>query len=613
MSKPKRRPAVDRIGPDSPALRRSALLLTATLSLLVPLGGTAKPLPPAVDYSLSPELVGGVLKALKVEVRFRADEDGTTEFVWVDHWAGDRALSRWARDFTVAGARSVQAQGGGRWRIGSAPGAALIVRYRVISAYDHDPTVDDSTQSKPVVRPHWFYAVGEALFGRPEEHDDAPATFAWVGAPRGFGFASDLEHLAGPDRLTRRPGSLGEVLNSVVIGGRDLQVAGSLTGTSNVRVATVGHFAFSAADLDAMARRVIGMERRFWGEDNSKPFLVTAIPIKSLPARMSLSGTGRGDAFALWIDESAPLKMIRVMLAHEYFHTWNPAALGGADHTSERVQTNYWFSEGFTDYYARALAIRSGLVTPDAFAAAWNEMLLAYAASPVRAEPNARADADFWKDDVSSMLSYQRGAMLAAIWNARLRAISGGRNGLDDVLRAQKAAQREGGSGAAISFASLARRFGLEIAPDVARYLDRGEPITLPADVFGPCAEVVSETRPVYDRGFDGEATARNGMVVAGVDPSSKGYLAGLRNGMKLLAREAGEPGDSLAPYALRVEDQGRQRAIRYLPQGAATLAVQQVRLTPKRGPGCKATLSGLGPGESRRQGAGVHDSALEP
>ncbi|RSU47346.1 M61 family peptidase, partial [Sphingomonas sp. S-NIH.Pt15_0812] len=72
----------------------------------------------------------------------------------------------------------------------------LTVSYHVVSAYDHDPTVDDSEQPRPVIRPTWFYAVGNALFGYPAGREDAPATFDWSSAP-GIGFASDLEHLAG--------------------------------------------------------------------------------------------------------------------------------------------------------------------------------------------------------------------------------------------------------------------------------------------------------------------------------------------------------------------------------------------------------------------------------
>ena len=106
----------------------------------------------SVAYRLTPDLKDGALQALDVEVRFHAVGD-RTEFKWVDGWAGDDAIWRWARDLRVEGARGVAGEGKGRWRIDAPPGAALVVQYRVVSALDHDPTVeDDDLQPKPIIR-----------------------------------------------------------------------------------------------------------------------------------------------------------------------------------------------------------------------------------------------------------------------------------------------------------------------------------------------------------------------------------------------------------------------------------------------------------------------------
>jgi predicted metalloprotease with PDZ domain len=222
-------------------------------------------------------------------------------------------------------------------------------------------------------------------------------------------------------------------------------------------------------------------------------------------------------------------------------------------------------------------------------------MLLAYGASPERRSPNTRVVEAFWSSDAVQKLPYQRGAMLAAIWNARLRAKSHGRVGLDDVMRAQKAAAAKRSVDAAALFPRIARRFGLDVSEDLKRFVDQGAPLTLPQDVFGPCARVVEEERPIFSRGFDSEATAKAGMRVVGTDPASPAYAAGLRDGMTVVARVEGQPGDSLKPYALQVDDHGARKVIRYLPQGAAKVRVQQVRLTAGAGATCATTLSGLG------------------
>jgi predicted metalloprotease with PDZ domain len=569
--------------------------------LSVPLlGSAAAPSPTPVRYSLTPELSEGAITALKVEVRFRADPTGTTDFRWQDGWAGERRLWQWARDFRVAGATAVEANGDGQWRIQAAPGAELTATYRIVSAYDHDPTIEDTDQPKPVIRPRWFYAVGNALFGYPANRENAPAAFHWSGAPSGIGFASDLEHLAGPGREASRPGTVADALESIVIGGRDLRTFPSRDG-SGVRVAVVGGYAFTPEELDSLARQVIGMERDFWRADRRAPFLVTAAPIVASPAAMSFGGTGRGDGFALWIDQRVPLDRMKWLLAHEYFHTWNAAQLGTMPEDRATRPAHYWFSEGFTDYYARALMVRAGLISPEEFAEQWNEMLAAYAGSPVRNMAGARVAAEFWNNEAVQKLPYQLGAMLAAMWNARLLATSRGRSNLDSLLKSQLSAARSSRQEATQLFRSLAARQGLDTRADEASYLARGETIMLPPNAFGPCATVVTERRPTFSRGFDAGATASAGNIVAGVDPALPAYAAGLRDGMKILARTEGETDNALVPYALLVEDQGQQRTIRYLPQGHGSVAVQQIRLATVASPTCRFTLGGTVPPRGTR------------
>jgi predicted metalloprotease with PDZ domain len=562
------------------------------LPLALSLSGTAAPSSGPISYKLAPELAGDALTALKIEIRFRADPTGVTGFGWDEGWEGERALWQWARDFRVAGAMAVQKTADGHWRIRARPGAEVTVTYRIVSAYDHDPTVEDNEQPRPVIRPHWFYAVGNSLFGFPDGSANAPASFSWAGAPENFGFASDLEHLAGPKRKASRPGTVSDVLESIVIGGRDLRLFPATDG-SGIRVATIGHYAFTPEQLNRTARQVIGMERDFWHAGRRAPFLVTAAPLVGSPTLSGFSGTGRGDAFALWIDQRSPLERMKWLLAHEYFHSWNPDRLGAMPQDRAARPALFWFSEGFTDYHARALLVRSGLISPAEFAGQWNEMLLAYAGSRARNLTGGEAAEAFWKDGAAGQLPYQRGAMLAAIWNAELLARSKGAAGLDTLMHAQLWAARSSGDDPVALFRAMAKRAGLDVTADVERYLTRGETILLPSKTFGPCASVVTEERPAFSRGFDPDATARAGNIATGVNRASPAYAAGLRDGMKILARTEGKPGDSLAPYALLVEDHGQQRTIRYFPQAREKIIVQQVKLTAPTVPDCSATLSG--------------------
>jgi predicted metalloprotease with PDZ domain len=568
---------------------RSYLLGIIVLSLSA---ATVKPAADPIRYTLSPIIEGGSITALRVEIRFRADPSGTTQIGWDDSWAGEGKLWQWARGFQVTGGSAVEKKGSGRWWIKAAPGAQLTATYSVTSAYDHDPTVVDSAQARPVVRPRWFYAMGSALFAYPSARESAPATFDWSGPPE-IRFASDLEHLAGRTRKPTRPGTVSDVLESVVIGGNDLRVFAT-DQNSGIRVATLGHYKFTSEQLDALARNIIGIERSFWRANRSAPFLVTAAPIVGTPAAKGFSGTGRSDAFALWIDQYSSIDSMKWLLAHEYFHTWNSELLGSMPADRALRPTHYWLSEGFTDYYARALLVRSGVISPAEFVSQWNEMLLAYANSPVRTAPGGQAAAAFWSNYFAEKLPYQRGAMLAAIWNARLLTASRRGKNLDAVMRAQLTAAQTSKAEATSLFRSVAKYEGLSIGADERRYLTDGEPILLPANTFGPCVTIITKKRPIFSRGYDPEATAAANNVVTGLDATSPAYMAGLRDGMKIVLRTEGELNNAVIPYALLIEDRGKQRTIRYLPQGHGQVLVQQLKLSRPLSSTCSKTFGGM-------------------
>jgi predicted metalloprotease with PDZ domain len=553
-------------------------LRVAALPVLLALTA-ARPAPdPEIAYELAPEMRGKTITALDVTIRLRADKSGITTLDWVNGWAGETRLSQWARDIRITGATSTAPAPHGGRIVRSTPRARLVMRYRIISAYAADPTVSDSSQANPVVRPGWFYAVGEALYARPVDRDEAPARFTWTG-PRGIGFASDTQHATG---LRGRPRTVGDILESIAIGGRDLAVTSVMLNGAPLRIAHIGRFGFDIHAFDATAQRVVAVERAFWRDTSPGPFLITAIPLAPQAGRMSYGGTGRSDAFATWIDRDAELPSLTWLLAHEYFHSWNFRQLGRFPATNEAEA--YWMSEGFTDFYARRLMLRAGLWTPAKFVADWNEMLRAYAASPSRTATNSAAAAKFWSGDRDAeKIPYQRGAMLAALWDRQLRAQ--GSAGLDAVMRAQRDRTRRSREAPDLATAFIAEigRAGLDVRPDVDRYLTRGEALVLPANAFGSCATLTTADVPLFERGWDSAATAKADNVLTGVDPASNAYAAGLRDGMKFLRRLGGEPGNSAVDYVLEVRDGNATRHFTFRPAGKATIRTQQIKLDEPR------------------------------
>lgn len=567
-------------------------LALAGLIALLTIGAADPSQQSTIAYELAPEMQGQTVAALNVTIRLRAEKSGLTTLDWIDSWAGERKLGQWARDIRVEGSTAVsRAPNGGRI-IRSAPGAPLVMRYKIVSAYAADPTVKDSEQARPVIRPGWFYSVGEVLYARPAGRDGALASFAWQG-PKNVGFASDTEHSKG---LANRPRTVGDILESIAIGGRDLSVISVNLNGAPLRIALVGRFGFDARAFEATAQKVVAVEREFWRDTRPGPFLITAIPLASDPGLVSFGGTGRSDAFATWIDRSADLPSLTWLLAHEYFHSWNVRQLG---RFPDKVEAEaYWMSEGFTDFYARRLMLRAGLWTKERFVADWNEMLRAYAASSFRETGNVEAAVKFWSGNYQAeKIPYQRGALLAALWDRQLRERGG--IGLDDVLRAQRQRTFLAGKTPELTAAFTAEmdRAGIDIRPDIDRYLTKGGAVLLKENAFGGCARVTTLDLPVFERGWDSDATAKAGNVLVGVDPASNAYAAGLRDGLKYLRRLGGEPGNSAVDYVLEMQDGATKRQFTFRPAGKKVLRTQQIVLDQARFSAepdtCKASLAG--------------------
>lgn len=537
-----------------------------------PGGDSASP----VSYTVAPVMQGAALTGLAVEIRFAGDADGETKLELPGSWAGTDSLWRQVEELRVEGAASVREDGGEVRVITHAPGAALAVRYRVKSAYAAEPAFEYQ-KALPIILPGWFFFHGEGVFATPAGREQAPARFAWAGFPAGWTLASDLDHLAGA-----RPGTVTDVVESAAIGAPDLVVVRREVGGAPLRIAMRGAWDFTPeAFADAVAA-VVQAENALWG-DAGRPFVVPMVPLGGTGTGLSYTGTGRADAFSVASTTGFPLDEASRFLAHEYMHTWIGGEIGDAPHEAASA---FWLTEGFADFYGPRGLLRAGLWTPADYAAELNRVLLRNASSPARAAPNSAIVERFWDDADVRQLPYDRGHLLALLLDHRIRAHTGSRADMDDVLRAQRAADtRNTQAGTRVDAAALfpaiiQRELGMDVTAELARHVERGEPVTLPADLFGTCARVETATQPDFHRGFDLAATNAT-RVITGVDPTSPAYAAGLRDGMRLIRRESGEIGNAAVEIVYRVDDAGTERIIRYLPQGKGRITMQRVVLTP--------------------------------
>lgn len=138
--------------------------------------------------------------------------------------------------------------------------------------------------------------------------------------------------------------------------------------------------------------------------------------------------------------------------AHEFFHAWNvkrlrPAALGPFDYRREDYTPSLWFAEGITTYYSYVAQLRAGLWTEEDFLKRLSGEIAQLETEPGRDLMSAESSSfHAWFYDRSPQMQetnfasttisyYNKGAILGMLLDLEIRARSGGRKSLDDVMR----------------------------------------------------------------------------------------------------------------------------------------------------------------------------------
>ncbi|HZP82322.1 MAG TPA: hypothetical protein VFB21_11845, partial [Chthonomonadaceae bacterium] len=132
------------------------------------------------------------------------------------------------------------------------------------------------------------------------------------------------------------------------------------------------------------------------------------------------------------------------LAAHEFFHAWNvkrlrPVGLGPFDYTQPVRSGSLWFAEGITDYYAQLLPLRAGLRDRAWFLKVMAGRIAELAATPARArgslEEASRKTWEGQSEGYDGLNYYLKGSLVGFYFDLRLRALTGGAKGLDDVMR----------------------------------------------------------------------------------------------------------------------------------------------------------------------------------
>jgi predicted metalloprotease with PDZ domain len=184
------------------------------------------------------------------------------------------------------------------------------------------------------------------------------------------------------------------------------------------------------------------------------------------------------------------------LCSHEYFHTWNvkrikPAAFAPYDLQNETYTPLLWLFEGFTSYYDDLMLVRSGIISEAAYFKLLGKAIGGVLRGSGRTKQSvADSSFDAWgkyyrqdENAPNAIVSYYgKGSLIALAFDLTIRAKTGGKKSLDDVMRA------------------LWQRFGRDFYPSVGRGVTEAEVEALFDEISG------LKLKPMFERYVRGTA-----------------------------------------------------------------------------------------------------------
>lgn len=219
--------------------------------------------------------------------------------------------------------------------------------------------------------------------------------------------------------------------NAVFFVGGDLKEKRKRIGSTDFTLVTAGEWQFSRETATEKMARIIRDQREHTGLDLKRPVTVMLVPFPDGAGAERWSAETRGSNVVLLASGNPTarfsLSQLSVVLCHELFHLWVPNALS--------FDGDYdWFFEGFTLYQALVTAVRLGLIDFQEYLDTLGRVYDSYQRVGER-DGLSLIEASRRRWTSGSTLVYDKGMLVAFLYDLRLRKASRNRRTLDDLYR----------------------------------------------------------------------------------------------------------------------------------------------------------------------------------
>ena len=468
-----------------------------------------------INYKITP-LYDRPVSAIKVETEIIGDMDGEVVLDLPYAWANAtyfKQIKNVQLEYPVG---KLQFQGQNRNKAVLNTGKINIVRF----SYEiYQEAGNPCDIHKTIIRRDLIHSIGYGLFTIPEDlkdEDKIEFNVEWNNILANWSTISSYNL----DKSIKFKGNLRELFSAFYAAG-DLRIYKTVDKKNPVYLSLQGKFDLSDQEISSYINKIIKNQRAFF-HDNDFPYYAISLIEGDEPGHMG--GTGLTNSFTAFIPQDLDKHSYLILLAHEHLHNW----LGEKIHYNIKdEELNYWWSEGFTDYYSRVLALRSKVINMEEFVEEFNQFFKDYYLSPVINESNSKIKDDYWKDYAVSKLPYYRGFVFALYLNNLIKENGKGKS-LDNVMLDLFKTSKEQ-EFSIDYFKQITKNYVPKgIDKEISEYIEQGDTIDL-SDI-AKILPIEKIKMGAFDCGFDKNALINNN-IVKNIDENSNAYKAGLRNG----------------------------------------------------------------------------------
>jgi predicted metalloprotease with PDZ domain len=244
-----------------------------------------------------------------------------------------------------------------------------------------------------------------------------------VDVPPSWDIASSATKIAAGAYSVPSPG------NGVFLIGSGLRETRKRVGTTDFDLVTAGDWPFAGDEVVRIAAKIIKHHSSHIGFELTGRVVLMLTPFAGGfgSERWSAETHGANLVVVMGPNSSARslLGRLSVVLAHELFHLWVPNALS--------LDGDYdWFFEGFTLYEALCTAVHLGFIDFQEYLNTIGRVYDSYLATSDR-DTNSLVEASRRRWTGGSSLVYDKGMLLAFLYDLELRTASQNRRSLDGI------------------------------------------------------------------------------------------------------------------------------------------------------------------------------------